>query len=127
MTRRRSLAVAALMVVLTFAPSLALAASVCAPQCCPAAVIAAPDAADRAAEDCRAGFANRSCCNESAAPIALAGTPVPDAPAPNAPLLPGAGELEATSAAWLRAPARHAEAQRALRISPLRLSVVLRI
>lgn len=127
MLRRRSLAVTLLMVVLTFAPSLALAASVCAPQCCPGMAVAAADGAERAAEDCRAGFANRSCCSESAAPLALPGTAVPDAPALSAPLLPGAPAIEAAPAPCLHAHARRADAQRALRTSPLRLSVVLLI
>jgi hypothetical protein len=125
--RRRTLALAALMVVLSFAPSLAVAASLCAPQCWPGMAVAGAEGAERAAEDCRAGFANRSCCSESAAPIALSRNAVPDAPALSSPLFPGPTALEAAAAACPYAPARRADVQRALRTSPLRLSVVLLI
>lgn len=122
MMRRRSLAVLVLMVGLTLGPSLALAAAVCAPHCCPAAASAASGGPDPA-DDCRAGFANRSCCNESIAPVALASPTVSDGPA--LPTCPAA--LEHAAASSLRAPGRRSEAQRALRTSRLRLSVVLLI
>ena len=123
MVRSRSLAVLALMVVLTIAPSLALAASVCAPHCCPAIAVAGPDGADSAAEDCRSGFANRSCCNEAVAPVSLPSPAVCDGPALPARL----PALEPVAAASLLAPERRTEAQLALRTSSLRLSVVLLI
>ncbi|MBK7951407.1 MAG: hypothetical protein IPK00_22255 [Deltaproteobacteria bacterium] len=123
MLRRRSLAVLALMVVLTIAPSLAWAASVCASQCCPAMLASGPGGADSAAEDCRGGFANRSCCSESAAPVPLPSPTLSDAPALPARL----PALEPVAAASLRAPSGRADAHRALRASPLRLSVVLLI
>jgi hypothetical protein len=123
MHRRRSFAVLVLMVVLTLAPSLAWAASVCAPQCCPAMAVAGPDGSDSAAEDCRAGFANRSCCSESVAPVSLPSPTLSDAPALPARL----PALEPVAAPSLRAPTGRADAQRALRTTPLRLSVVLLI
>lgn len=123
MLRRRSLAVLVLMMVLSIAPSLALAASVCAPHCCPAMAVSGPDGADSAAEDCRAGFANRSCCNEALAPVSLASPVVSDGPA--LPVhLPA---LVPTVGASPLAPSFRAEARRTLRTSPLRLSVVLLI
>lgn len=119
MIRRRSLAVLALMVVLAIAPSLVLAAEVCAPHCCPAAAI---DGAGEAG-DCRAGLANRSCCTEASTPIALVGAPVVDGPA-----LPIAMDFVAAVRPEPRPPSRgRAEALLALRTSPLRLSVVLLI
>lgn len=138
MVRCRSLAVLVLMLLLSVAPSLAWAAAVCAPHCCPAAAVlptdGAPtdgasadgvraDGAAPAARDCREGFANRSCCTQSLAPVSLP-APVPsDAP----PLALRSPALEPIVAAPLCAPERRSEARRALRTSPLRLSVVLRI
>lgn len=129
MAQRRSLAVLVLMLVLSLAPSLALAAAVCGPHCCPAVAVGpadgdATDEANPAAQDCRAGLANRSCCTTSLAPLSLPAPALSDGP----PLVLQPTTVEPLLGnARLPAPERRSEAQRALRTSSLRLSVVLLI
>lgn len=126
MMRRRFVAAWVLVAVLTVAPSLALAAMACAPHCCPLMMqtVQTTDPGVRDVDDCRAGFASRSCCSATPAPLASF------APAANELLihlqaiLP---EPPALASETLRVPQRSAGAELALRTSPLRLSVVLLI
>jgi len=111
------------MAVLTVAPSLALAAMACAPDCCPA-MAHATDSGAGASDDCRAGFASRSCCPESPAPLASFAPATSDLPIHFQAILPEPTALASDS---LRVPQRSAGAELALRTSPLRLSVVLLI
>jgi hypothetical protein len=119
--RRRSMAVLLLMVVLTVAPSLARAAIACAPHCCPAS------ATTTDGDDCRSGFANRTCCVDASAPLAAFASFAPgasDLPGFLPAILPAP---MASAAELLRVPMRSAAAELSLRTSPLRLSVVLLI
>jgi hypothetical protein len=118
--RHRSMAAWLLMVVLTLAPSLALAAMACVPNCCPAVAI---DALEADLEDCGAGFARQTCCSESPDPLASVAPPAAEVPSLHA-ILPGSPKL-VNAAPWR--PTRAAEAELALRTSPFRLSVVLLI
>jgi|JI10StandDraft_1071094.scaffolds.fasta_scaffold1054672_1 hypothetical protein len=112
--QRGTVAAWLLMLGLCLAPSLALAASVCAPSCCPVE-------AER--EDCGAGFASRACCATASTPLAsVAPTP---AETPSLPTLPWRDVVLAPER--IDSGGRFTEAERALRASPLRLSVVLLI
>ncbi len=123
MIRRRSVAAWVLMAVLTVAPSLALAATACAPHCCPATV-QTTDPGVRDFDDCRAGFASRSCCSESPAPLASFAPAANELPIHFQAIL---SEPPALADDTLRVLQRSAGAELALRTSPLRLSVVLLI
>jgi hypothetical protein len=118
--RHRSMAAWLLMVVLTLAPSLALAAMACVSNCCPAAAI---DASEADLEDCSAGFARQTCCSESPDPLTPVVSPAAEVPSLHA-ILPGSPKL-VTATPWR--PTRAFEADLALRTSPFRLSVVLLI
>lgn len=112
--QRWTAAVWLLMLGLSFAPSLALAAAACTPPCCPVE-------AER--EDCGAGFSERACCATAPTPLAsVAPTPVETPSLPTLPLRDVVVAPERLDARW-----RFAEAERSLRASPLRLSVVLLI
>jgi len=121
MRRRESMAVLVLMATLAMAPSLVLAAQVCAPDCCPGLTERAATA------DCGPVFASRTCCGEAEADRA------PRSPAsahasvelPTGPALAPTPPALASERERLAPPG--AEAERALRTSPLRLSVVLLI
>jgi hypothetical protein len=113
--RHRSMAAWLLMVVLTLAPSLALAAMACVSNCCRAEAVEL--------SDCGAGFARQTCCSESPDPLASVAPPAAEVPSLHA-ILPGSPKL-VNAAPWR--PTRAAEAELALRTSPFRLSVVLLI
>jgi len=118
MLRRRSIAVLVLMVVLAVAPSLAVAAAACADVCCPASAERAEDG-----DDCRSRIAQRTCCDEAPAPLA-AFAPAPHEVPSFQAILPPADRIALEKRP---APPRRLEPDRALRTSPLRLSVVLLI
>lgn len=105
-----------LMVVLTLAPSLALAAMACVQTCCPAEAVELAD--------CSAGFARQACCSESPDPLAPVAPTTAEVASLHA-LLPGEPKLVRAAPPWR--PTRAAEAELALRTSPFRLSVVLLI
>ena len=131
LARRSSVAAWLLMLGLSVAPSLALVAMGCAPNCCPTSAHAAAGGtagnttgrAEVERDDCRAGFASRACCSEAPAPLASA--------APNTVEISSLPAILARSVVFavvgLAAPRPCAEAELALRTSPLRLSVVLLI
>lgn len=124
LARRRSVAAWLLMVGLCLAPSLSLAAMACAPHCCPASagdLQLERDSAER--EDCRAGFASRTCCSEAPANVASIAPTWVEIPSLQAALPPDPDGL----APSIDRPLRSFEAMLALRTSPLRLSVVLLI
>lgn len=115
--QRRTAAVWLLMLGLSFAPSLALAAAACATACCPV---------EGEREDCGDGFSSRACCATAPTPLAsiasIASTAVETPSLPTLPLRDVVVSPERRDARW-----RFAEAERSLRASPLRLSVVLLI
>ena len=115
LARHSSMAAWLLMVVLTFAPSLALAAMACVPNCCPAEAMEL--------SDCGAGFDRQTCCSESPDPLASVAPATAEVPSLDA-VLPESPKLW-HAAPWR--PTRAAEAELALRTSPFRLSVVLLI
>ena len=123
MRRRGFVAAWVLAAVLTVAPSLALAAMACAPHCCPVTA-QTTDPGARVFDDCRAGFASRSCCSETPAPLASFAPAANELPIHIQAILP---EPPALADETLRVPQRSAGAELALRTSPLRLSVVLLI
>ncbi len=114
-TRHSSMAAWLLMVVLTFAPSLALAAMACVPNCCPAEAMEL--------SDCGAGFDRQTCCSESPEPLSSVAPTTEEVPSLQAVLLESPKPWHA--APWH--PTQAAEANLALRTSPFRLSVVLLI
>ena len=119
LVRRSSVAAGLLMLGLSFAPSLALAAMGCAPNCCPTSAHA--EEVER--DDCRAGFASRGCCSEAPAPLASAALNTVESSSLPAIL----ARSVVFAIVGLGAPRHGAEAELALRTSPLRLSVVLLI
>ena len=132
MMRRRFVAAWVLAAVLTVAPSLALAAMACAPHCCPSTIqtmqtartAQSTDPGVRESDDCRAGFASRSCCSETPAPLASFAPAANELPIHFQAILP---EPPALAIETRRVPQRSAGAELAVRTSPLRLSVVLLI
>ncbi len=119
MARHQSLAALVLMAVLALAPSLALAAMACAPNCCPMSA----ELASGKLEDCGSSLANRACCDEAPTPLSSVAPIAHEIPNLHA-VLPPAPPIAIDSP---RLPRRSADAARALRTSPLRLSVVLLI
>jgi hypothetical protein len=118
MIRRRSMAAVLLMVILTVAPGLALAATACAPHCCPAAEQPVGEV-----DDCRTGFAHRVCCSDAPASLSASAPAMTDGPVLQG-ILP---RIEAFSPDPADGRPRRLDAELALRTSPLRLSVVLLI
>ena len=119
MARHRSLAALVLMAILALAPSLALAAMACAPSCCPMSV----ELVSGKFDDCGSSLANRVCCDDAPTQLSSVAPTAHEIPNLHA-ILPPAHPVAIDSQ---RLPQRSADAERALRTSPLRLSVVLLI
>lgn len=116
MTLRTRIAVLLFAAVFAAAPALAIAAIGCTACCCP------PPPCHQTAGDCELQPASLSCCDEGDATIPSVARPAQKAPSLHG--LPPVHSIPAVDLSRARPPAR---GNLPVLVSPLRLSVVLRI